>query len=298
MNVIINYFRKVTMNELLPQQINEKKANRLFAVIMLLFCLLPVLINCLALVPLYAALNTDAVYASTSLPIAVKYVQDFFDLTAFSVSYALIIFSVLLLSRKQARKIVLFYALVFFVKIPIRLFMNIPIYGSLGSAADITVELIYMSVYFALEMLQLWVVYLFATTDSSKYLRSVAFEKSKKAKSHGKQQNQSVVDFKVLPIAKIINIYNPLQRSALKMSALICAVKIFIRIINDITFGAPTSFGEVLIMIIYYLSDLLYGVVAYIIALLVFNTVYERLKLGTNTKKKTDEDSAPSVLED
>ncbi len=281
------------MNELLPYPIDTKKAKKLFLITMLLFCLAPVIINCVVLVPIYASLSTNAAYSGTIFPVIIKYIQDFFDLTAFSVSYALIIFSTLLISKRHSRNVIILYLITFFIKIPIRLFMNIPIYGSLGSATDITIDLIYMGVYFVLEVLQLIVICFFATTDLNKYLKLIAFTKEKKGKKKG--QKLPTEDLKVLPISKIFNFYNPLQSSALKMSILICGIKIITRIINDITIGAPSSFGEILVMAVYYLSDILYGVVAYITAILVFNTIYEKLK--KNDDKKTDEDNSPSVLD-
>ncbi len=273
------------MNELLAQPINISKAMKFLLIAMLLFCLCPVLINCLVLVPIYASISSDVLYSSSPIPVIIKYVQDFLDLTAFSVSYTLIIFSVLLISKKHAKKTVLIYTLVFFLKIPIKLLMNVPLYGSLGSFEDIIFDLIYLGVYFSLEMLQLLAVYIFASFDANKHLKKTAFQKADK--------KAIASDQRVLPFTKLLSFGNPLQRSAFKMALLISGIKIFSRILTDITYGAPASWGEVLIMIVYYLSDLLYGVIAYIIAMLVFNASYEILK----TNKNTDEEVSPSVLE-
>lgn len=288
------------MNELLSHPINKDKSKKLFFLTMVLFCLIPVIINCVALVPLYASLSANVKYQASVLPVIIKYVQDFFDLCAFSVSYALIIFSLLLVSKKRARSVVLIYTIVFLAKIPIKLVMNIFIYGSLGSSTDIIIDIAYMVVYFALEMLQLLAVYIFATTDSEKYMRSVAFinaknKKRAKAKKDGTQEKLEK-PASVLPFSKLVSWYNPLQRSAIKMGILICAIKILSRISNDIAYGAPESLGEVLIMLVYYLSDFIYGIIAYIIALIVFTLVYEKMKAKNN--EKTDGDSSPSVLED
>ena len=95
----------------------------------------------------------------------------------------------------------------------------------------------------------------------------------------------------MLPLSKMFDWYNPLQRSAMKMSILILVMKIISRILNDISIGAPHSFGEVMVMILYYLSDVLYGIVAYIIALITFNVVYDKLK-----EKETDEEESSSVI--
>ena len=276
------------MNSLLPCSIDKEKSKKLTVVIMLLFCTFPILFNSVCLVPLYASMQSNVAFESSALVVIIKYLQDFFDLTAFAVSYALIIFSALLISRKRVRLAVLLYTLSFAIRIPLRLVMNIALYGTLGSATEITVDIIYLSVYFLLEMLQLLIVYIFAVTDSNKYLYHLELQHSRKTKK-GKQPLQEKVY--VLPFTKFFNWYNPLQRTAFKMSVLIFCMKVIARILNDISIGAPQSFGEIMIMVLYYTSDILYGVVAYVIALITFNSVYDRLKIN-----KTDEDNSPSVL--
>ena len=71
------------------------------------------------------------------------------------------------------------------------------------------------------------------------------------------------------------------------MGALITAIKVGTRIVNDISIGAPESFGEVMIMVVYYLSDLIYGAIAYFVAVFIINLLFERLK-------KKDGDLSPS----
>ena len=279
------------MNELLCCPLNKDKAKKTLLLTMLLFCLAPIIINCVAIVPLYVSLDANALYSDTVLPEILKYVQEFFDLAAFSVSYALIIFSVLLLGKKHAKFVVLLYSIFFLSKIPVKLIMNIFIYGSLGSSAQLTLDLAYLLTTFLFEMLQLLVIYFFATTDTNKYLRYLAFLNKKKNK---KVINKDEAITQVLPLSQFISNRNPLQCSAIKMSIFITAIKMLSRVLNDISMGAPQSFGEVMVMILYYLSDILYGVVAYIIALIVFTAIYEKLKLN----KKTDEENSPSVLED
>ena len=157
---------------------------------------------------------------------------------------------------------------------------------TLGTLSEITWDIITMSVFFAWTLLQLFVVYFFAATDSKeyfKYLDSLKIKKKKKATDEISP---------VLPISKFIDFRNPLQRSALKMSIFICGIKILTRVISEFFSPIPSSIVEVLVMIAAYLFDLLYGVLAYVIALIVFNVIYDILKT-----KKADEDNAPSAKE-
>ena len=278
------------MSSILSCSINKEKSKKLTVIVMLLFCTLPIILNAVCLVPIYTSVQSNAAFDTSPLGVTIKYLQDFLDLMSFAVSYALIIFSALLISKKNTSLAVLLYTVSFALRIPLRLVMNIFIYGTLGSSAQITIDLIYLFVYFGLEMLQLLIVYIFATTDSNKYIYHLELqkEKSKKGKKKKEQLPQKSA---VLPFSKFLDWYNPLQRSAIKMSIMILAMKILSRILNDIFIGAPQSFGEVMVMVLYYTSDILYGVVAYIIALITFNIVYDKLKA-----KKTDEEDSSSVI--
>ena len=272
------------MNQFTEYPLKKEKAPKLFLIIMLCFCFLPVILNCVLISPLYMKLNADVLFSDSAIIHILDYSMDLLDIVAFSVSYALIIFSVLLLSKKTARLIVLLYTLAFALQIPIKIFMNIPLNGSLGSAEEIIIDIIYLSIYFILFMLQLLAVYLFAATDTNKYLRYMEFSKKKA----NKKNVPSTEQYSVMPFNRFFRKSNPLQRSALKMSLLIFFIRLMSRLINDISYGAPQSLGEVLIMAVYYLSDALYGIVAYVVALIVFSFVYERL-----SNKKADEAAAP-----
>lgn len=263
---------------------NKKRVSNMTWLFMALFFLLPLILNNLIIIPIYATLEADVAYSGSLLTIVIKYLQDFFDLLAFSSAYALIIFSALLLDGKRSRFIALFYAITYLLVIPVKMLMNVVIYGSLGSTSQIIIDVIYLGVYFVLYLIQLLVVYIFAATDSSRYISSLeALRASKRDKARQRAENIG----SVLPFSKFIDWYNPLQRSAIKMSALITAIKVGTRIINDVSVGAPESFGEIMIMVVYYLSDLIYGAVAYIVAIFVISLFFERLK-------KKDGDLSPS----
>lgn len=283
----VNSDQEAKMSSLLNCAIDKEKSKKLTVIMMLLFCTLPIVINSVCLVPLYASLYSNAAFEASPVLVILKYVQEFFDLTAFAVPYALIIFSALLVSKKRVGLAILIYTATFALRIPLRLVMNIALYGTLGTSAQITVDIIYLAVYFCLEMLQLLIVYIFAVTDANKYLYHVELNSSKKKSRNTVVEHSSPI----LPFSKIFNWYNPLQRTATKMSLLIVFMKVITRILNDIGIGAPETFGEVMEMILGYASDFLFGIVAYIISLIVFNVVYDRLKI-----KKTDEDNSSSVL--
>ncbi len=280
------------MNELVATPINKEKSKKVFALTMILFYLLPILINSIGIVPLYTIISSNVAFQETPLPVLLKYLQEFLDLTSFSISFALIIFAMILKSNKSAISITAICAIFSFLRIPIKLVMNIFIYGSLGSSTEILLDILHLSPYFVFEIVQLLTVYIITLIITRTYLLHKTFGESKKYNKSSKIKNSKVVENKyVLPFSKFISWENPLQRSAIMMGFVVAAVKIILRIANDIAMGAPISFGEVMVMIAYYLSDFLYGIIAYIIALLLFTSLYEILKV----KKKTDEEESPSA---
>jgi hypothetical protein len=263
---------------------NKKRVSKMLWLFMALFFLLPLILNNLVIIPVYAVLSADTLYSDSALTIVIKYIQDFFDLFAFSSAYALIMFSALLLDKKRSCFIAVFYSVTYLLVIPVKILMNVVIYGSLGNTEQIIIDVIYLGVYFVLYLLQLLAVYIFAATDSSRYISSIeALRSSKRDKTRAKAEQIG----SVLPFSKFIDWYNPLQRSAIKMSVLITAIKVGTRIVNDVVVGAPESFGEVMIMVVYYLSDFIYGAVAYLVALFIISLFFERLK-------KKDGDLSPS----
>ncbi len=264
---------------------SKSKAMRTVTLTMLLFCLLPILINSVAIAPLRAITASDIAISSTLLDDILKYVYDFLALVAYSVTYSLLIFSVFVLDRRHSVRIMVLHILTFFIAIPVNMLMDIPLYGSLGTTDEIIIVFFVKLTDLIFVLLQLLLVYLFALKYANRYLRKIAFasKTAKKAKKAKRGDNVILTDIRqeelsVFPINKLFDFKNPILSSALAMSIVIVAVKIITRIINDISWGAPTSLGEVAIMAVYYLSDIVYGAVAYFVAIFVFTSLYDKLK--------------------
>lgn len=278
------------MNRFTEHPMDLTKAKKLFTFSMLLLCLLPILLDTVIITPIYVILQSDIAFSGGTLSTAVYYFKDILSILAFASSYSIIIFSLLFLSRKTARYIALLYTAIFFAQIPLKLLMNVFTTGSLGTLWEISFDLIYLFSYFLLNMIQLWGVYFLAATDMNRFLRYREIPRGREKK---KEKNVKIEASTVLPISKFFDKYNPLQLSAIKMSVLMIALKLLSRALNDISYGAPSSFGEVLVMIAYYLSDILYGVAAYLIALLIFTFIYDKLK-----KSMADKTEVSSAIEE
>ena len=294
------------MNDILPTPINEKRVAKILSIVLLLFCLLPTVLNITCLTPIYFNLENNTLYRGTAITLTLKYISDLLDLISFSSVYAIIIFSLTLLKKRATVLVSIAYSVFLLLKIPARLLLNIPLYGTIGAPTEILADLISLSFYFILEILQFILVLLFASIVTNSYLRSVEFINNKNAKNKKNSKAPKTNIEHILPIKKFVNWYNPLLRASFFASITITAFKFLARIITDIDAGAPTSFGEVMIMIVNYLTDAVYGLVAYVIAILIFNLLFEKLTKETSSNKKSnnkkenkaDEETSSALFED
>lgn len=278
---------------ILEKNINTEKITRVTIVIIALFCLLPVILNICCVTPIYFKLENDTLYQGSAITVTLKYIADLLDVLSFSSAYATVIFFLILKNvtkKKTTALAVALYVAILILKIPARMLMNIPLLGSIGTKAEIIADLLKLGFFLLLELLQFLFVFIFAYTTAKSYNRSIDIVYSKKSSAENKPDT-------VLPIKKFVNWYNPLLRSAVYMSLTVIIFRVFSRLVTDIDAGAPNSFGEVMIIIVSYLSDAIYGLAAYIIAILIFNLLYERLTKSApagngNTRKKSDEKSA------
>ena len=282
------------MNDILPISIDKKRISKLLLLILALFCILPTVLNITCLTPIYFSLENDAVYRGTAVTLTLKYVADLLDLISFGSVYALIAFSLVLLSKKHVALISLSYVAILLLKIPARILMNIPLYGTIGTKGEIIADVISLSFYFILEILQFILALIFSAIVARSYLRSVDFLSTSKKKQSKKVEL-------ILPIKRAVNWYNPLLRASIYSSITIIVFRVLSRIVTDIGAGAPTMVGEVLIMIVNYLTDIIYGIVAYAVAILIFNILYDLTKKWAscnNEKIKTNENNSSALFED
>ena len=70
------------MNRLLANPLDKERVKGKLFVFLSLLCLLPVLLNTLIIVPIYASLESNVLYHGSLVSVLIKYLQDFFDLCA------------------------------------------------------------------------------------------------------------------------------------------------------------------------------------------------------------------------
>lgn len=273
----------------LQQLADKKRITRCLVIFFLLLCVFPTVLNITCLTPLYFNLNVNTLYSGGPLAVTLEYLMDFFDLISFTSVYSTVIFALVFAEKKICTVISLSYVALLIIKIPLRILMNIPLLGSIGDKNDIIGDLLLLSFYFLLELAQFLTVLLASSFVAKSYRAAVDAIRAKK-----KEEPEEI-----LPIKKMLNWYNPLLRSGIIMGIIIIAFKFLSRLVADIEAGLPSSFGEVLIIIVNYLSDAVYGLAAYFIAILIFNFLFEKIvQKGKQKENKTDENSSSALFKD
>lgn len=273
----------------LQQLADKKRITRCLVIFFLLLCVFPTVLNIICLTPLYFNLNVNTLYSGGPLAVTLEYLMDFFDLISFTSVYSTVIFALVFAEKKICTVISLSYVALLIIKIPLRILMNIPLLGSIGDKNDIIGDLLLLSFYFLLELAQFLTVLLASSFVAKSYRAAVDAIRAKK-----KEEPEEI-----LPIKKMLNWYNPLLRSGIIMGIIIIAFKFLSRLVADIEAGLPSSFGEVLIIIVNYLSDAVYGLAAYFIAILIFNFLFEKIvQKGKQKENKTDENSSSALFKD
>ena len=274
-----------------PQQLTDKKRTvRCVALLFILLCILPVALHITCLTPIYFSLSNNTLYSGGAIIITLEYLMDFFDLLSFTSVYSIIIFALVFSKKKLCAAVSISYVIFLLLKIPARILMNLPLLGTIGDKVHIIGDLLLLSFYFILELAQFLTVVLASSFIAKSYNSSIKIMQKKKKKDPEE----------ILPIKKFVNWYNPLLRAGIFMSIIITAFKFLSRLITDIRMGLPSSFTEVLIIAVNYLADAVYGFSAYVIAILIFNFLFEKIikKSSSDKKSKTDEESSSALFKD
>ena len=289
------------MNNILPTPINEKRVKKTLVITLLLFCLLPVVLNVACLTPIIIRLSSDVAFENSPIILTLKYILDLFSVISFVSVYAVIEFSQVLLKKK----------ITIAVSVLCGVFILVKIFGNILAAMPIYSEAELVEYFFSLfeaslfEGLQLALVLIFSTIIAKSYLRSVNMIESKK------QIRKSIRPLEhILPIKKLFNWYNPLLRSAFYSSIIITAIRVLARTISIIISSANIgSANNIFLIITDYASDFIFGFAAYMIFIFIFNFLFEMMTKATkkckdskdkNDKKenKADENNSSALFED
>lgn len=226
------------------QNANKKTS---IAAFLCIFCAAAFLLIELALTPLYVYVCTDITVSSTPLSFVFDILLKLADIFTFAVCYSVIIYGAVALGTKKAASLFGIYVASTLIRRLLSLGVSFISYGFVDGN-----DVFNVSVYFSLEIIQALAVLLISILVSRK------------------EWNEP------LEFTKAFSKNSPLQVSMLASAAVVSAVKILMRVYYDINYGAPDRISEVLVMIAYYLSDVLVGAVFYVLAWFTVSAILKR----------------------
>ena len=232
----------------------------------------------------YLFCNNNIILFQSILPDVIDVVREVTEILVWAVAIVLISYAVFFrLPKKITLRLCLLLSALLMLHRIFELAVILIVYGVLDFSNDILGNLFYL----VGDFLLVWIAYLLTSSTSKGYYQKRAVKNKAKSlfSNHTDDTISSLSQEDFYPFKKIYDQTNPLQLCLLKIAILFSATKILSRLLFDIGIGAPNDFGEVMVMFVYYLSDVLLGIVFYIFAILIFRRIFIKLQ----NKKKLDD---------
>ena len=223
----------------------------------------------LGLTLFYNYCNTDIILYTSVLPEVLKILIDLLEIGIYAICFSIFLFSPFCRHENAPSLSLLFvYMGAFTFRRICDLIGVLILYGSLDS-----LDFTYAMVYVLLDVILALVVFFQARSGANRYYRAQAQSLRTDALFADTELRLSTEG--IHPFCKIFDKTNPLQRSVLINTIILVGIKVLSRLVFDIDYGAPEDFGEVLIMAVYYLSDLLLAVIFYALSIVVLNKLFQ-----------------------
>ncbi len=215
------------------------------------------------LAPIYTYVCSDIVFAVTVIPEIIDVLISILDIMAYAVCFSTIIYSFFKFSPKESVHLCVTYCAAVFLKYTANIIVTLISNGTIESA-----DIIYVLIYFVLDLLLFTLVALFSGSFVKKYYKKKSI--TDKANSRLGIETSTKRE-EIFNSGKIFSKQNPLQCSALASAVILSAARIFSRLRFDIYVGAPQSFTDGMWMAVYYLSDILIIPIVYALSWLIFS---------------------------
>ncbi len=208
---------------------------------------------CFVFSPIYSVAVNNRVLFYSFLPTAMELLIELANITAFAVSFALIIYSMYKFNIGSSTMLIVSYCAASFLKYTANMLVSLFIFKVL-SVDDLSDAL----TSFFLDTAVVLIVAIIVYGEKRRYLS---------AKNNMRNE--------IFPFKKIFSTTNPLQRASLKTGVLLAAIKVFTRIIYDISFP-PSDLIDILWMVIHYAADIMITFIVYLISLLIFTKLNKK----------------------
>ena len=229
---------------------------------MMAMALITAIISSCILSPIYTQISSDIVLMYSFLPIVVDYLIVIFDMVYISILFAVISCSAYNHLKNDESKnlgFMLACAVVFLKHI-----LNLTVSSIIDGYIDITFDIPLTVILILLDIVSVVIV------------RSLAFKRCKKHLNHAKRMQKAAKYLEnvvydentdIYPFGSLLNTKNPIIFPIFVGVIITVSILILQRLYADfVMIGMPSSFYEVLEIIISYISDVILGVIGYIAA--------------------------------
>ena len=234
-------------------------------------CLLLCALNVGLLIPLLVYTSSDVTFENSLLPMLLEVLSTLADIAVYTVAFSAAVFAFRLFPARKAIGLPLTFFLVALIRRAASLGVEILTSGSIGSD-DIQSAAFYLVVEILLD-------------SAVSLIAFCTFRKTSKKDPSLLYPPFPAPEGRFLPCRRLFDRSAPGQRAALGAGILLATVKVVSRILYDIMYtmvsGFPSGAGkilrEILVMLLYYTSDVLGGAVAYLGILFLIRLYYRHI---------------------
>lgn len=226
----------------------------------------------------YLACNNNIILFQSALPEILDVFRDLIEIFAWAIALSILSYAIFF---RFAKTTIFRLSLLLCGLLLLRRVFDLSVTMIMYQTLSVYDDLFYNLFYWIIDILFVIFSWSIASATAKKYYR----QRTVKNKAKTLFQNNITTDLTTedfYPFQKIFSKRNPLQTCLLKISLLFSASKLLSRLIFDLGYGAPEDAREALIMLLYYLSDLIFGVVFYIFCILIFHIIFAKLKKQKN----------------
>lgn len=241
-------------------------------------------LNCFLISPLTSALINDVVYADTAIPTVLGYLNELFELGAISFLYAVLLLTVYRYGTGKTVSVFVLFALATLFKYTGNTALTWIFDASIPTLWGWDIVNIFY--YTLLELVQLLIIFLFVKGVITKYtdkrlVMKRAIEKTGKSESDKTKE--------AYPFTKLFDMKNCLLKSAFICALVTVVAKLWGAVISDvwlmIVYGAPNESVTWLLMIVNYLTKIIFGAVSYLFITLSMTALSANMTAKTNAIK-------------
>ena len=212
-------------------------------------CAVMYILTQLILTPVYTTVLSNRVYQATLLPYALKLVMSLAEVFTFGLCYSIVIYSAVMRRTRTAAAACGIYVAASVLRRAAALGVSFMMYHFIDKR-----DVFNVSLPIIIETVQIFTVFLATYLAAKRYRTALAdFVSRRGDASH----------LEALEMNSVFDRKNPLLVGTLTSALMLIAVNVAMRIYSDIGYGAPSGASEVFVMIIYYLFDVLLGVILY-----------------------------------